>query len=131
MPYKDPEQRKAYHKEQGRKYYLANKEKVMARSKVTRAIGKARWDTFKRTLKCTKCGFDHPAALDFHHTNPAEKENIVSNLVGNGCFAAAMEEVQKCIVLCANCHRIHHYEEKSGKMQALTTNLLPEHAGQR
>jgi hypothetical protein len=131
MPYKDPEKRKAYHKEQGRKYYLANKEKVMARSKVTRAIGRARWDTFKRTLKCTKCGFSHPAALDFHHTNPAEKENIVSNLVSNGCFAAAMEEVQKCVVLCANCHRIHHYEEKSVTIQALTTNLLPEHAGPR
>jgi hypothetical protein len=131
MPYKDPEQRKAYHKEQGRKYYLANKEKVMARSKVTRAIGKARWDTFKRTLKCAKCGFNHPAALDFHHTNPAEKENIVSNLVSNGCFAAAMEEVQKCIVLCANCHRVHHAEENSAKIQPLTTNLLPEHAGQR
>jgi predicted HNH restriction endonuclease len=131
MPYKDPEQRKAYHKEQGRKYYLANKDKVMALSKVNRAVGKARWDTFKRTLKCTKCEQNHPAALDFHHTDPSEKENIVSNLISSGRFAAAMEEVQKCIVLCANCHRIHHYEENSAKIQPLTTNLLPEHAGQR
>jgi protein-arginine kinase activator protein McsA len=112
MPYKDPEVRKAYHKEQGRKHYLANKEKIIARSKVTRAIGKARWDIFKRTLKCTQCGFNHPAALDFHHVNPSEKENIVSNLVSQGSFAAAMEESQKCIVLCANCHRVHHAEEK-------------------
>jgi hypothetical protein len=111
MPYKDPEVRKAYHKEQSREYYLANKEKVMARSKVTRAVGKAKWDTFKRALKCTKCEQNHPAALDFHHTNPSQKENIVSYLVSQGSFAAAMEEVQKCIVLCANCHRIHHYEE--------------------
>jgi predicted HNH restriction endonuclease len=131
MPYKDPEVRKAYHKEQGRKYYLANKDKVMALSKVNRAVGKARWDTFKRTLKCTKCEQNHPAALDFHHTDPSEKENIVSNLISSGRFAAAMEEVQKCIVLCANCHRIHHYEENSAKIQPLTTNLLPEHAGQR
>jgi hypothetical protein len=131
MPYKDPEQRKAYHKEQSRKYYLANKNKIIATSKINRAVGKARWDTFKRTLKCTQCGFDHPAALDFHHTNPSEKENLVSKLVSSGCFAAAMEEVQKCIVLCANCHRIHHYEENSVKIQPLTTNQLPEHAGQR
>jgi len=131
MPYKDPEQRKAYHKEQSRKYYLANKEKIIAISKANRAIGKARWDTFKRTLKCTKCGFNHPAALDFHHVDPNEKENLVSKLVSNGCFAAAMEEVQKCIVLCANCHRVHHYEENSVKIQPLTTNQLPEHAGQR
>jgi len=131
MPYKDPETRKAYHKEQSRKYYLKNKDKVMALSKTNRAVGKARWDTFKRTLKCAQCEQNHPAALDFHHTDPSEKENIVSNLVSEGRFSAAMEEVQKCIVLCANCHRIHHYEEKSAKIQALTTNQLPEHAGQR
>jgi hypothetical protein len=131
MPYKDPEQRKAYHKEQSRKYYLANKNKVLAGVKIQRAIGKARWDTFKRTLKCTKCEQNHPAALDFHHIDPSEKENLVSKLVSNGCFAAAMAEAQKCIVLCANCHRIHHYEENSVKMQALATNQLPEHAGQR
>tara|TARA_R110000868_G_C10346905_1_gene715846 strand:+ start:77 stop:430 length:354 start_codon:yes stop_codon:yes gene_type:complete len=111
MPYKDPEVRKAYHKKQSREYYLANKEKVMAKSKVTRAVGKAKWSTFKRTLKCTKCEQNHPAALDFHHTDPSQKENIVSHLVSQGSFVAAMEEVQKCVVLCANCHRIHHYEE--------------------
>jgi hypothetical protein len=79
MPYKDENVRKAYHKQQNRKYYLANKEKVLASSKLSRATGKARWDTFKLTLKCTKCGFNHPAALDFHHVDPSKKENIISN----------------------------------------------------
>jgi len=113
MPYKDESVRKLKHAEYSRKYYLANKEKVLALVKVNRAVGKARWDTFKQALKCTKCGFNHPAALDFHHTNPSEKENLVSALVSMGCFTAAMKEVQKCIVLCANCHRIHHYNEKN------------------
>ena len=131
MPIKDPEERKRKHKEYSRKYYEANKEKVKALSKTNRAVGKARWSAFKCTLKCTKCGFNHPAALDFHHVNPAEKENLVSKMVANGCYAAAMEEVQKCIVLCANCHRIHHYEENSVKLATLPTNQLPEHAGQR
>ena len=111
MPYKDESVRKKKQQEYSRKYYAANKEKVLASSKVSREVGKARWDVFKRTLKCTKCGFNHPAALDFHHRNPVEKENIVSKLASDGCYAAAMEEVQKCIVLCANCHRVHHYEE--------------------
>ena len=142
MPYKDESVRKAKHAEYSRKYYEANKEKVLANVKVNRAVGKARWDTFKRTLKCTQCGFNHPAALDFHHVDPSEKENLVSKLVSNGCFAAAMEEVQKCIVLCANCHRVHHAQEqalqskektlqKRDTLASLTTNQLPEHAGQR
>lgn len=142
MPYKDESVRKAKHAQYSREYYLKNKEKVLASVKINRAVGKARWDAFKRTLKCTKCEQNHPAALDFHHTDPSEKENLVSKLVSNGCFAAAMEEVQKCIVLCANCHRIHHAEEqtlqskektlqKRDTLAPLTTNLLPEHAGQR
>jgi hypothetical protein len=131
MPYKDLEVRKAKHAEYSAAYYAKNKEKVKALSKTNRAVGKARWDAFKSTLKCAKCGFNHPAALDFHHEDPSQKENLVSTLSKNGCFAAAMEEVQKCIVLCANCHRIHHYEENTVKIQPLTTNQLPEHAGQR
>ena len=63
-------------------------------------------------LKCTKCGFDHHAALDFHHEDPTEKEYNVNRLVSDGRFKKAYAEIEKCIVLCANCHRIHHYEEK-------------------
>ena len=131
MPYKDLEVRKAKHAEYSATYYAKNKDKVKALTKINRAVGKAKWDAFKSTLKCTKCGFNHPAALDFHHTDPSKKENLVSKLASNGCFAAAMEEVQKCIVLCANCHRIHHYRENTVKIQPLTTNQLPEHAGKR
>lgn len=135
MPFKDESVRKSKHKEYSRKYYEANKEKHKALSKANKAVGKARWAIFKASLKCTQCGFNHPAALDFHHVDPSEKENLVSKLVSNGCFAAAMEEVQKCVVLCANCHRVHHaneqQKEKSVKIQPLTTNQLPEHAGKR
>ena len=111
MPYKDESERKLKHAEYSRKYYQANKEKVKVLSKANRAVGKARWSMFKASLKCVQCNFNHPAALDFHHTDPSQKENLVSKLVSNGCYAAAMEEVQKCTVLCANCHRIHHHEE--------------------
>ena len=112
MPYKDESVRKKKQQEYSRKYYALNKEKVLASSKASREIGKARWDIFKRTLKCTKCGFDHPAALDFHHEDPTEKEHNVNRLISDGRFKKAYEEIKKCVVLCANCHRVHHYEEK-------------------
>ena len=111
MPYKDESVKKAYHKLRSREYYLKNKEKVIARTLANKKQGKEEWVKFKSTLKCAVCNFDHPAALDFHHVDPSKKENIVSALISSGCYKAAMREVEKCIVLCANHHRIHHYEE--------------------
>lgn len=64
----------------------------------------------RRGGKCVECGYDsHPAALQFHHPDPLDKDfSIASNL------ASAMDilerEADKCIILCANCHSIHHSE---------------------
>ena len=112
MPYKDPEVRKAKNKEYSRKDYLSKYAERRKRLSARRHELKEEWNAFKRTLKCTKCGFDHPAALDFHHEDPTEKEHNVNRLISDGRFKKAYEEIKKCIVLCANCHRIHHYEEK-------------------
>ena len=61
-------------------------------------------------LKCSKCGFDHPAALDFHHVDPNEKEfNIsLSKSAYKNNKEGLLKEIEKCIVLCSNCHRIEH-----------------------
>ena len=112
MPYKDPETRKKKHKEYSRKHYEANTEATKRRTKEVKLQQKEEWFTFKGTLKCTKCGFSHIAALDFHHEDPTEKEHNVNRLVSDGRFKKAYAEIEKCIVLCANCHRIHHFEEK-------------------
>ena len=54
---------------------------------------------------CKKCGFSNPAALEFHHTK--DKKMEISNLVMGGYPPrVVLEEISKCIVLCANCHRI-------------------------
>lgn len=112
MPYKDPAVRKAKHKEYSRKHYEANTERTIRRTKETKAKEKEAWFIFKGTLKCTKCGFSHIAALDFHHKDPTTKLDSVHRFISNGQFAKAYEEIKKCVVLCANCHRIHHHEEK-------------------
>jgi len=112
MPYKDPEVRKAYHKAKSRKHYEANREEL-----ITKAVNKKKklreeWKVFKGTLKCSKCGFAHPAALDFHHKDPSKKEGNLHRLISNGQATKARNEIAKCIVLCANCHRVYHYDEK-------------------
>lgn len=68
--------------------------------------------------KCQLCGFDlFPDALEFHHENPEEKEYQLSS--GN-CkkLEIDLEEIKKCFLLCANCHRGVHagfYQNPSKK----------------
>jgi len=112
MPYKDPKVKKAKGAGYSKKYYEANKAKALLANAANRKKKRKAFQEWKATLSCTQCGFSHVAALDFHHTNAKDKEGIVSHLLRMGRFKKAKAEAEKCIVLCANCHRIHHYEEK-------------------
>jgi hypothetical protein len=113
MPYKDASVRKAKHAEYSRNHYLKTQEKTKRRTKEIKAAQKEEWFAYKATLKCAHCGFNHIAALDFHHEDPSTKEGNAHRFISNGQFARAWEEIKKCIVLCANCHRIHHHKEKN------------------
>ena len=63
---------------------------------------------------CDRCGYsEFIAAIDFHHTE--DKENTVAALMGHAIpglnppqLAALEQELAKCILLCANCHRGLH-----------------------
>jgi len=66
---------------------------------------------YKKTLCCSKCGYDDYRALQFHHIND-DKEGNLCIIVRNKSWGNVSKEINKCIVLCANCHQIHHYEER-------------------
>jgi DNA-directed RNA polymerase subunit M/transcription elongation factor TFIIS len=69
---------------------------------------------YKRTLRCGRCGFSHPAALQFHHTDSSTKKFEIGSAVGLlKTVKQVQEEIQKCEVICANCHMVHHYEERT------------------
>jgi DNA-directed RNA polymerase subunit RPC12/RpoP len=66
----------------------------------------------KAKCACAKCGEQRGYVLDFHHINPLEKENTVARMTSNNyTLEKVYEEIEKCIVLCANCHREFHYLE--------------------
>ncbi|KFZ25998.1 MAG: hypothetical protein KQ78_01975 [Candidatus Izimaplasma bacterium HR2] len=58
--------------------------------------------------KCSKCNYDKCIdALEFHHLDPAIKESGLGN--GNTrSWDKYKKELEKCILLCANCHREEH-----------------------
>lgn len=59
--------------------------------------------------KCSKCGYNKClAALDFHHLDPNTKDKDYFNQRG-GLTENLKSELDKCILLCANCHREEHH----------------------
>lgn len=60
---------------------------------------------------CAICGYNKcEVALEFHHVNQEDKKYCISR--GQFGNKDLIDEVQKCILLCANCHREIHYKEK-------------------
>jgi hypothetical protein len=112
MPYKDPLKKKEKQRGYAKKHYENNTDKVKAATKKRHRGLKDEWRKFKATLSCLECGVNHPAVLDFHHIDPEMKTASVHALAQAKSYLAAMEEVQQCVVLCANCHRVYHYNER-------------------
>lgn len=54
----------------------------------------------------------HPAAMQFHHKKPEEKEHKLSSMFGSYSWDRIKAELNKCELLCANCHQVHHYINK-------------------
>lgn len=71
---------------------------------------------YKSSIGCKKCGEKRGCCLDFHHIDPSIKDETVARMVSNKSnINDIMKETEKCIVLCANCHREFHYlEHNSG-----------------
>ena len=73
-------------------------------------IEEAKQDKLKKG--CSICGMYHPGVLDFHHVDPSKKDFTIakSRTKSKEKF---LRELDKCIVLCSNCHRILHWRERN------------------
>lgn len=64
---------------------------------------------------CVMCGQDDPIVLDFDHIDPSTKTKGISKMLsGHYGWNKISEEIKKCRVLCANCHRRHTYLQQGG-----------------
>lgn len=56
--------------------------------------------------KCSLCGYaSHPGVLDFHHVDASLKSFGISSGGFSRSWTSIENEIQKCILVCANCHR--------------------------
>jgi len=90
-----------------KRYYEKNKNEIYKRK---RERINSRREELKKLLggKCKVCGYNKClSALEFHH-NSGKKEAHVSRLIMDFSKQKSLKEIEKCILLCANCHRELH-----------------------
>lgn len=107
-------------------YYYRNKEKCAEKARLWRENNKEYRATYqregkrKRKLeaieylggKCMSCGHTfHPAIYEFHHLDPETKDRDPSKMLSLS-WERLTNELNKCQLLCANCHRLAHYGDK-------------------
>lgn len=67
---------------------------------------------------CVDCKKTYPSyVMDFDHTKDDKKFNISSSTRRGGSLETVQKEIDKCEVVCANCHRIrtHHRSSKKNR----------------
>lgn len=74
--------------------------------------------------KCVHCGKEYDGTnsciFDFHHTDPSQKEFCPST---GSTWSKTQPELDKCVLLCTNCHRMEHDSLPQGYIDNLIDNI--------
>ena len=118
MPLKDRDARRKYNREYQRTWYARNKQLQISRvsvSRVKRRDRLAQWiNEFKRR-PCADCGGEFPPYLmDFDHVSGEKLDDICGMRMRTVSREAIRVEIEKCEVVCANCHRARTHLRRLG-----------------
>ena len=98
------------YKESQRRWRKNNPEKIKEYEKRRHEKKRQYIDDYKLSRGCSICGYNkYASALDFHHNG--DKEFNIRD-AGSVSLKRLKEEIKKCIILCANCHRELHQKKK-------------------
>ena len=77
--------------------------------------------------RCEDCGYDRDlSALQFHHRDGKDKSFSISFTVRS--WNSLVAEVEKCVLLCASCHRLRHVSQASSDPQLLRWRAVKQRA---
>lgn len=114
-PRKHKPETAARNNESAKRHYAENKEALRARHKAYVEANAQRMYDYKLTLECMDCppGTKHmPFQLDFDHRPGVDKKKNLSTLVRSAGWNTIMDELAKCDVVCANCHRARTWNQQ-------------------
>jgi len=93
---------------QQRWYYRNRKNRIEQKEQRRKELRQWFYELKRDELACEQCSESRPPCLDCHHEG--EKRDGVSNMVNDGYSKDRIrEEIDRCLVVCANCHRREHY----------------------
>jgi hypothetical protein len=95
----------------GRSHYQRNRAKYLAKAREARQQKKLYILEVKKKGKCVDCGNTDYRVLDFDHLPGNQKDDNVSVMwARNLSIKRIQQEIDKCELVCANCHRIRTHQ---------------------
>lgn len=112
MAYKDREDQRRY----ARAHYNANKELYKDRAKQFQIENRKRLREYALAAKdrpCEDCGQHYkPWIMEFDHVRGEKLANVADLVKDSVSLKRLQEEIDKCEVVCANCHRERTWQRK-------------------
>lgn len=97
------------YKELRKKSYEKNRDYYLNKSSNRRKVINKWYKDYKNNKKCYFCDESESVCLDFHHIDEDTKNYNVSSMTRNTYSIDRIEEeMDKCIIICSNCHRKLH-----------------------
>ena len=122
-------------REYNRQWYLAHRDSEIAKAKQWHQdhkeadrVNRTKYKYANRDLvndvkkagACVRCGIADWRVLEFHHIDPCQKKmNVNVAWRQSAGRQAILDEIAKCELICANCHKIPHWEERNGEASVL------------
>lgn len=105
---------------QQRWYYKNREHRIQTKERRRNRMKRWFYELKRDQYRCQRCGEDRSPAIDFHHQKETGRE--VSAMVNDGFSKEQIiQGIEYCIVLCANCHRVEHYDGDSTTVPSKTT----------
>ena len=92
-------------RESSKLYYQNNREKYLAKNYRARHWLREKVFEYLRDKRCVDCGEGDPIVLEFDHVRGHKKGTIRDVLIRTTRWEKVLEEIAKCEIRCANCHR--------------------------
>jgi 5-methylcytosine-specific restriction endonuclease McrA len=113
------EQRRNTWKEHYYRYGSNYRERALTRNRKLKVIRRIQLLEYLSDKSCVICGITDPRVLEFDHIDPKKKSfSIAQGLSSTLNWGTILNEISKCQILCANCHKI-----KTAKQQNWYKNL--------